>query len=240
MRPSQIAMLAAIGVIVAILLATASWIALSATLADDVPEALWKEQRTRSVALDNFTGVEIHGQWEVTIERGDAWAVELSYPAALEKRASAQVEDKQLVIGNYTHGLWTPFGDERDRTRMTARVTMPSLDTLGVSGAAKVTFSGFEGPRLSVAASGATNLRGQSGRYRDLDLALSGAGSIDLSGVVATNANVVLSGVGSVKLRLDGGTLRGNASGAGSIEYSGTVSEERIDKSGAVGIRHTN
>jgi hypothetical protein len=239
MRPSQIAMLAAIGLVMAVLLATAAWIALSAALGDDVPEALWKEQRTRSVTLDGFTGVEVRGQWEVTIERGDTWAVELSYPAAAENRASAQIEDQRLLIGTFTTGFWTHFG-EREGLKMTAHVTMPSLETLSVSGAAKVTFSGFEGPRLGVTASGATNLRGASSRYRDLDLVLSGAGSIDLSDVVGTNANVVLSGVGSVRLRLDGGVLKGTASGAGSIEYSGTVSEERIDKSGAVGIRHTN
>lgn len=239
MRPSQIAMLAGIGMVVAALLATAAWVALSAALADDVPEALWKEQRSRSFELDGFTGVEVRGQWEVTIERGDSWAVELSYPAAAENRASARIDDQRLMIGLFTAGSLTRFG-QRPGARMSARVTMPSLETLSVSGAAKVTFSGFEGPKLGVTASGATDLRGASSRYHDLDLVLSGAGSLDLSDVFATNADVVLSGVGSLKLQLDGGVLKGTASGAGSIEYAGTVSEERIGKSGAVAIRHTN
>jgi Putative auto-transporter adhesin, head GIN domain len=240
MRPSQIALLAAIGLVVAVLLATAAWIALSATFADEVPEALRKEQRTRSVALSGFTGLQVRGPWEVTVERGDAWAVELSYPAALEDRTLAQVENDQLVIDWHTRGFLARFDDGRDGLRMKARVTMPSLETLGVSGAASVTFSGFDGTTLAVMASGATNLRGLSSRYRDLELGLSGAGQLDLRDVVATNAHVNLSGVGSIKLRLDGGTLSGSASGAASIEYSGTVSEERIARSGAVGIRHTN
>src|SRR6185295_2500312 len=132
------------------------------------------------------------------------------------------------------------FDDGRNSRRWTARVTMPSLESLDVSGAGAVTFSGFEGATLAVNVSGAADVRGHAGRYRDLDIALSGAASVDLRDVVATSATVALSGAGSIRVHLDGGTLTGNASGAGSIEYSGTVSAERVSKSGFVGVRHVN
>jgi hypothetical protein len=234
MRPSQISLLAAIGLAAAVLLGVAAWIALSATYSGGVPAAAWQEQRTRSVALEGFTGVEVRGQWELMIERGDRWAVELSYPAAVDDRASAELEDQTLVIGAGMSGFRTGFGRG---PRMTAHVTMPSLETLEISGAAHLEFSGFEGTKLTVRASGATDLEGRASRYRDLELSLSGAGMLDLRDVIATNANVNLSGVGSIELRLDGGVLSGNASGAGSIDYSGTVAEERISKSGAVSVR---
>jgi hypothetical protein len=234
MRPSQISLLAAIGLAAAVLVGLAAWIAFSATYAGGIPEAAWKEQRTRSVALEGFTGVEVRGQWAVTIERGDAWTVELSYPAAVEDRASAELEGRMLVIGSRLNGFRTGFGRG---PRMSARITMPSLETLEISGAAHLEFSGFEGTELNVRASGATDLTGRSSRYRDVQLTLSGAGKLDLRDVIATNANVNLSGVGSIQLQLDGGVLSGNASGAGSIDYSGTVSEERIVKSGAVTVK---
>jgi hypothetical protein len=241
MRPSQIAMLSAAGVVVAVMLSTASWIALSAELE---PEGAGNEQLTRTLALAGFTGVEVNGNWDVTIERGDTAAVELSYPSGFENRATAQVENGRLVIGGYTSGFkggfWNRLDDGRNSRRWTVRVTMPSLDTLEVSGASSIAFSGFEGSKLAAHVSGAADVRGREGRYRDLDVSLSGAGSLDFRDVVATNAKVALSGVGSIRLRVDGGVLTGNASGAGSIEYSGTVSMEQINKSGFVSVRHRN
>lgn len=241
MRTSQIAMLSAIGAVAAAMLLTASWIALSAELD---PEASSNELRTRSVALAGATGVEVHGNWDVTIERGDAATVELSYPAGLDNRATAEVSNGRLVIGANTSGFRGGFlyrlDEGRNSGRWTARVTMPSLDTLEVSGASSIAFSGFEGAKLATRVSGAADVRGRSGRYSDVDVALSGAGSVDLRDVVAVNANVSLSGVGSIRVHLDGGSLTGNASGAGSVEYSGTVSSEQINKSGVVGVRHVN
>jgi hypothetical protein len=234
-------MLSAIGAVVAVMLASASWIALSAELE---PEATTNEQRTISPALTGFTAVEVQGNWDVTIERADVATVELSYPAALQSRATARVENGRLVIGVNTNGFRGGFlsrlDDGRNARQFTARVTMPSLEALTVSGTGKVTFLGFEGTGLAVHVSGAADVRGRAAHYRDLDISLSGAGSLDLRDVVATNASVALSGVGSIRLQLDGGTLTGNASGAGSIEYSGTVAEERVNKSGIVSVRQVN
>ena len=55
-----------------------------------------------------------------------------------------------------------------------------------------------------------------------------------------TDANVDISGAGNVKLQMAGGRLTGDLSGAANLEYSGTVSEETIDRSGMVSVRRRN
>jgi putative autotransporter adhesin-like protein len=103
-----------------------------------------------------------------------------------------------------------------------------------------IAFSGFDGPTLSLELSGAGQLRGSTSRFDRLALDMNGAADIDLSGVAVTDADVDISGAGSVKLQMAGGRLTGDVSGAARLEYSGTVSEEAVDESGVVNVRRRN
>jgi hypothetical protein len=84
--------------------------------------------------------------------------------------------------------------------------------------------------------SGAVELRGTASRFETLTLDLSGAGSVDLGDVPVTDAAVDVSGAGNVTLRMAGGRLTGDMSGAANLGYFGTVSEETIEKSGFVNV----
>ena len=79
-----------------------------------------------------------------------------------------------------------------------------------------------------------------SGFTRTIDVTTSGAGDVDLEEVTVTNAEVSVSGAGSIALRMAGGRLTGELSGAADVRYSGTVSEESISRSGAADVRHTD
>ena len=65
----------------------------------------------------------------------------------------------------------------------------------------------------------------------------SGVGNLDLGDVTVTNAEVDVSGAGSVTLRMGGGRLSGDMSGFGNLEYYGTVSEQTVESSGFVNVR---
>jgi hypothetical protein len=232
MRPSQIALLAAIGIVIAVLLATAAFVALGTRVVADAE--LSGARSTRSPSLDGFTGVSVQGQWDLRVERAETYSVELSYPTALENRVSAEVSGGRLVIGEQIlDGVWTRSDGN---ARMTARITMPALAEISLAGTSKVVFSGFEGDTLDVHAAGTSNVEGSASRYDDLELQMSGMGEMDLRDVRVTNARVIVSGMTDVKLNLGGGALTGNVSGMGSLRYYGTVSAETVTKSGLYNI----
>ncbi|HEY9181927.1 MAG TPA: hypothetical protein VIQ99_01930, partial [Gammaproteobacteria bacterium] len=68
MRNSQRAVVGALGLIVAVMVAFMLWIRLAA---EQAPE-LSGQRASRTYDHTGFDGIEISGQWDVTLERGDA------------------------------------------------------------------------------------------------------------------------------------------------------------------------
>lgn len=233
MRNSQRVVLGVIGFLAALIVATAIWVGVAAP---PMPE-LSGERATRTFDLAGFDGVDVSGQWSVTIERGDAWAVAVETPAEILDDVEIELDGDELSV-RYEGG-WCA-GCFRDDTAIEVVITMPALESLEVSGTSTVRFSGFQGGALSVDVSGAIDLRGAASRFETLTLDLSGAGSVDFADVPTTNAEVDVSGAGNVTLSMAGGRLTGDMSGAANLEYSGSVSEESVEKSGFVNVRRRN
>ena len=235
MRNSQRAVLALLGVLVGLMVI----VAISVRVTTPEPPQLSGERTTKTFDVRDFDGVEIAGQWQVTVERGDDWRVSVEMPAEVSDQV--RVERNGDALDLRYNGRWLPgdFGGENGALKAT--ITMPALERLTASGiATQLTFSGFDGSGLSIDISGGVNLQGTASRFDSLTLELSGAGNLDLRDVSVTDANVEISGAGSVTLRMAGGRLIGDMSGAASLEYYGTVSTEAIDKSGVVSVRRRN
>jgi hypothetical protein len=212
------------------MLAVAIWIRL---VAEPAPE-LSGERATRNYDVTGFDRIHVSGQWSVTLERGDAWRVGVEAPVEILDDVEVERDGDELSVSY--EGGWCA-GCFRDDTALKATITMPEIESLDLSGATTVSFSGFEGRSLSVDVSGGVALRGAASRFDALVLDVSGAGNVDLSAVPVTDANLDLSGAANVKLQMAGGRLTGDISGTGNLEYSGTVSEERIERSGFVNVR---
>ena len=225
MRNSQRVVLAVIGGIAAVILAMAIWVRFAAP---SVPD-LSGERTGQTYDFADFQGVEVGGQWQVTIERGDVWRVAVDAPAELIENIRVRTDGNSLHR-EYEGPWW--FADAGDEDALNATITMPALESLDISGAAMVRFTGFEGRMLSMDVSGAGDIRGAASRFDELTLDVSGAVNVDLSDVLVTNAEVDISGVGNVTLRMAGGRLTGDLSGPTNLEYFGTVSEESLDVSG--------
>jgi hypothetical protein len=233
MRNSQIAVLSAVGLVVAGMLAMGVWIRLVA----EPPPELSGERATRNYDVAGFDRVDVSGQWTVTVERGDAWRVAVEAPAEVIDGVEIVPNGDELSVSY--EGGWCA-GCFRDDTALEATITMPALEALDISGASKVSFSGFDGRALSLDISGAVELTGAASRFETLTLDLSGAGSVDLEDSLVTNADIDVSGAGNVSLSMNGGRLTGEMSGAANLEYTGTVSEESVEKSGFVNVRRRN
>jgi hypothetical protein len=228
-RNSQLAVVVALGVVVAVTIGGAAWVRLGAA----PPPELSGERGSRTVDYSGFDRIDVGGQWTVTIERGDAWRVALEAPVEILDDIEVERDGNELSV-DYEGG-WCA-GCFRDDQALEVTITMPSLASLELSGATVASFSGFTGRELTLDVSGAVELRGAASRFERLTLDLSGAGSVDLGDVSVTDAEVDVSGAGNVTLRMAGGRLTGDMSGAANLEYFGTISEEAIEKSGSVNV----
>jgi hypothetical protein len=231
MRNSQRVMAGLLGTIVALMIIAAIWIKIAAPAQVD----LSGERATRTYDYADFAAVSINGQWEVTIERGEAWRVAIDVPAEILDRVRVERSGDGLTI-EYEGG-WSFGGFGRGTEAPQVAITMPALESVALSGTSTLRFNGFEGDRLSLTSSGASEIRSASGRFDTLELVMSGAGNVDLYGLSVTNADIQASGAGNLKLDMAGGRLTGSMSGAGNLDYRGTVSEQSVSTSGFVNVR---
>jgi hypothetical protein len=237
MRQSQTVLLAALAVcaLCVVLAAGVARVALS-ELANDSGgprSAAPGPPTTRTLALTGFREVDVNGTWAVTVTRGGTWNVEISFPENLENDLRVRVDGDRLVLAHDWNGNWNR---NSGGSLFTARVSMPELAAADVSGAGRLDFSGFSGERLVLDVSGVGAIEGEAGRYDFVVLDASSSARVDLRGVPVVDANVDLSGAARVVLEMNGGVLSGDLSGAGQVEYYGTIREQRVDVSGAGSI----
>jgi hypothetical protein len=113
---------------------------------------------------------------------------------------------------------------------------MPALESVTLSGASELDFTGFEGERLAITATGAVDIEGEASRYGALELAMTGAGQADLREMAVTDAEISLAGAADVTLQMAGGALTGGMSGAGRVRYYGPVREQSIATTGVATV----
>lgn len=180
---------------------------------------------TKSYELKDFTGVAVSGAWEVRVSEGSQYKVTVS------------VADDMLPLldvyagGGVLHVGLKP-GTVLTNRRMSATITMPSLDRIRLSGANRAAISGFTGDRLIVECSGAASITAKGQGYRRVRIDASGASAVRFRDLPTRNADVRISGAGQAELFMTGGELTGHLSGAGKVNYWGTVSKQTITTSG--------
>lgn len=243
MRQSQVVMLWALGILalVMIMLVGVGRAAVSSkenVQTDQTSHIDFSSRADKDFNVRDFDSIKLIGGWKVKLEQGDDWHVELDYPRDMGKKLKVRVEDGRLILdpgdwnGNWTWNWGKNGWNNKGKKVYSARIMMPHLKSLAISGASNLDLYGFTGDRLDITVSGAGNLEGDRGRYNNLSLTMSGAGNVNLRNMVFTDALVNLSGAGNVKLGMAGGILSGNLSGIGNIEYYGPVKDERVNISG--------
>ncbi len=180
---------------------------------------------TRDYRFEDFNAVEFSGNWKISIASGTEYRVSVTAPSNLLDRIEIKQDGMTLDVTNSYDFVFKEGS-------VSIRITMPELEGMTVSGAVDLDFRGFTGENLKMILSGAGRIRGLESRYDNLELVCSGAGQLDFTDCLSVNADVSLSGAGEVLLTMDGGVLGGNISGMGSVEYGGTVKENRLKVSG--------
>lgn len=242
MRKSEKVMLSALGVVALIVVSLVAIARIAISKVDTGTEVKagvtkhinYGDMVEKNFDARDFDSIRFLGTWKVQLDQGDAWRVELQYPRNMEDELEVSVKNGRLILnpGQWDkHWNWNWWKGGQGES-LKARIVMPDLKSLDISGATDLNFTGFEGDYLNIAISGAGNVEGNDGRFEKLNLNMSGAGNVDMRDITFVDANVNMSGAGNVNLGMNGGVLSGNLSGFGNIEYYGSISDERVNVSG--------
>jgi hypothetical protein len=182
---------------------------------------------TQTRSLASFTGVELAGSNNVSVHVGEKQSVVVHADENLLGRVTTVVEDGLLVIGN-TSGTFTT------EKPMRVVVSVPSLDTLRLTGSGVVSVAGVTSSSLTLTLAGSGVLRA-GGTATRLEVTLDGSGEVQAGQVVARDVQAVVSGSGRVLITATK-SLEASVPGSGAIVYSGNPAVVRtsITGSGAV------
>jgi Putative auto-transporter adhesin, head GIN domain len=167
---------------------------------------------TQARSLPPFTGVELAGDNNVTVQVGARQSVIVHADSNLLERVTTQVRSGRLVIDA------TP-GNLSAKSPMFVAVRLPSLDTLRLQGDGNISATGIDSENLAVALPGSGNIHA-TGTATKLHVTLSGEGTAVLRRLSARDASAALSGNGTIMLTATH-RLTARISGNGTILYGG-------------------
>ena len=156
---------------------------------------------------DGFSSLRVDNAFSATVTRGDAFGVRVTVDDNLVKYLRAELDGGTLRIG------LDPLMSYHDAT-LKAEVTMPGPEGLEVTGGSTAAVAGFASDK-------------------GLELQLSGAGKVSLSGVRAGDVAVNVSGGAGLTGELEAQALTGEVSGAGKVGLEGSASRAQLEASGA-------
>ena len=166
---------------------------------------------TKGYDLEGFTRLDVSDSFEVEVTCSDPQSVELTLDDNLVDEVDVRVEGETLSIDLKGTTAY-------ERTTQRAKITLPELAEVVLSGASKASVQGFS----------------SSG---DLELVLSGASSLVLTDVAAGDAKLDVSGASKVNGAVGVGDVQMDVSGASTVDLAGSGAEASLEASGASSLQ---
>ena len=201
---------------------------------------------TQEMDFDDFTAVDVHNAFVVEIIQSDSFSVTIRVDDNILDLLDVSTVGDTLRI-RLQRGV-----SLRGDVTLEADITMPELDALKLSGAARASVSGFQSTgQLDIGLSGASTLDGDleagsidldtSGASRvdlvgsatALTLEGSGASTLDLADFAVDTADVTLSGASEATVNVQERIEPADVSGASRLRYLGDPSLGDVTTSGA-------
>ncbi len=159
--------------------------------------------------LPSFSKVESRIGGNVEVIHGTYPGVSVSLQENLLTYLETSVSNGTLIIS---------FGDNNIRTDSTITIYIytPSLNEFSLVGAGEIN-SALPIEKLNITGSGSITCLGER---NNVHVSISGAGNINLFGMLVQNANIKISGTGNVRVTVST-KLEVSISGVGSVYYKG-------------------
>lgn len=184
---------------------------------------------TKSFQIIDFSSIETNGGWDIIIHQGKKYSVKVDVSRDNTGTLEVKKQGNTLYLG-FKPGVNTK------KIKAKAYITMPVFTGCRGKGALSISFADFSGENLIISFAGGISVKGSKSSYRKLKLTISGGADINLKDVPVKDASVHLNGAANIVLKMMGGVLQGDISGAGMLKYFGTVREQNIKAGGAVKI----
>ncbi len=204
--------------------------------------------KTETLEFSDFSAVDAGSAFQVNIIQSDTFSVKITAGENIFDRIQVTQDGQTLKI-QVNPGVFFGTFDAK------AEITMPTLNSLDISGASHGTVDGFNNAdKFTAKVSGASLLELTNFKVGDVDFELaglshltgsgtggnltstvSGGSNLDLTNFQVTNADVDLSGGSHGTVNLNG-QLNVQASGASSLDYLGEPTLGTINTSGASSI----
>ena len=137
----------------------------------------------QSFPLKYLSGIRASGHWNLVMEQGETYGVEIEGPEYFMDAIIVEKEQSVLRLDIKDGIRW------RDE-EVHARIKLPKVDNLRLSGSVNVDMQGFQSERLKIKASGSTHLKGRQNSIYYLTLNGSGSTHIDFATNPVTHAEI--------------------------------------------------
>jgi len=188
---------------------------------------------TKSFALSGFTGVDVAGPYDVTIRRGDSFAISAKGPQAELDQLEVEVDGSTLSIGR-KRSSWS----FRDHDDVDITITMPRLSAVELAGSGSIDVDSVDGDAVEAAVTGSGELKIAKLTAASVKLAMSGSGDLEVAGGKVGSGDIGVTGSGDIDADgLVADTLDVSVTGSGNVEAQATASADvRVIGSGDVKI----
>jgi hypothetical protein len=187
---------------------------------------------TKEFNYSGFTRINVRFAMEIEVVRADTFSVSVSGSDALLDNLYISLEGDRLILGynlNLVSFFAAPF------TRAHARITLPDLRELNISGAARGNVRGFNSSNdFTLYISGASHLEFSDMSVGSMNWDLSGASRINGQVKVAGDVDFRITGASRIDLKGAAQDMDLEATGASHIDlYDFTIRNARVKLSGA-------
>ncbi len=177
---------------------------------------------TQKRDLDDFTGIDVGGVFEVEVISQKDFSVEIEADDNLLPLIKTEVRRGVLRISTDE--------DIKSKNPIRVRISAPDIDRIEASGVSKVAVTDLKNEELKLDISGVSKVK-LAGQTGNLSVDISGASHVDAENLKAGNATVDASGASHVNVNVSE-KLVADASGASKIHYTGSPKNAQKNSSG--------
>jgi hypothetical protein len=170
---------------------------------------------TEEKDFTDFTKVDVEGAFDIEIIKANSFSVTVSGDEGFFDYIAVEKEGDTLKISLDPRHTFTDF--TLVAKTLKAKVAMPALRRLRLSGASTGTIQGFSSSD-------------------DFSIEVSGASALDMDDIKTSDAEFEISGASKVAGNIEAGDIEFKVSGASGVELEGSADNTAIEASGASNV----